>query len=99
MLVKDFIKALQELPQEADINFQVGASEETRNTMAKTQLMNGRALNVLEVDSIEFFQSFDGGEAENTGFVDVTLTDSNYSWKEREIAEKEFDEQVNTLTR
>ena len=93
MKVQDLVKALQELPQEADVNFQVGASEETRNTLAKTQLMNGRALGVLEVDSIEFFRSFDDGEAENTGFVDVTLADINYSWKERELAEKEFDEQ------
>ena len=93
MKVKDLVKALQELPQEADVNFQVGASEETRNTLAKTQLMNGRALGVLEVDSIEFFQSFDNGNPDCAGFVDVTLTDVCFTRKEREEAEKEFDEQ------
>ena len=41
----------------------------------------------------EVFQSFDNGEAENAGFVDVTLDDTNNSFKEREMAEKEFDEQ------
>ena len=96
MKIKDLIKVLQELPQEADVNFQVGSCEETRNTLAKTQLMNGRALSVMEVDSIEFFQSFDNGEAENAGFVDVTLDDTNNSFKEREMAEKEFDEQLTT---